>query len=450
MATPAIADLDRDGVPDLIATIDLPRVSREVEAAITVPRWQPRPESLRIRRSSPGGSSWPSRADRAELCGASRSIGPSRRRTYPAWTRSATPVRGRNRSMVAYLDGSQWIGLEPATGRRRGRADRPGLRARSGRSSTRTSTATASPRSWRWGRARRPSSSRWPRSRSRPAGPLWTATIHARTRTRSTRRRPPDWPLVVDLDGDGRSEIVVPGLRPAATRGRLPRRAAARWRLRPDAMGPADAPGDKGGDGLVQILDAPDLDRRRHPRPRGDLALPRPVPDLRPRGNGRPNRSGSTSMRSRARTAIRSGGGTRITPTDEDHARSGPLRWWGRGPDGWPLLAVPMGGRSTRGRLQLRDVASRRSSTSSRPRRAGASSTAVGLGQVGVADLDGDGLADLWGEADGQLRAFRGEAPEAWRALGRFVPADEPAHAARADAFDPGRRPRWRRDRATR
>ena len=47
----------------------------------------------------------------------------------------------------------------------------------------------------------------------------------------------------------------------------------------------------------------------------------------------------------------------------------------------------------------------------------------MGLSRVGAADLDGDGLTDLWGEAEGQLRAFRGEPPEAWRALGPFVPA---------------------------
>ena len=43
-----------------------------------------------------------------------------------------------------------------------------------------------------------------------------------------------------------------------------------------------------------------------------------------------------------------------------------------------------------------------------------------GLTRANVADLDGDGLSDLWGEVDGELRAFRGEPPEAWRALGRF------------------------------
>jgi hypothetical protein len=52
-------------------------------------------------------------------------------------------------------------------------------------------------------------------------------------------------------------------------------------------------------------------------------------------------------------------------------------------------------------------------------------STVVGMGKVGVADLDGDGLSDLWGEADGQLCAFRGEAPELWRSLGMFSAARE-------------------------
>ncbi len=47
----------------------------------------------------------------------------------------------------------------------------------------------------------------------------------------------------------------------------------------------------------------------------------------------------------------------------------------------------------------------------------------LGLARAGVADLDGDGLDDLWGEVDGELRAVRGEVPEAWRALGRFDPA---------------------------
>ena len=42
---------------------------------------------------------------------------------------------------------------------------------------------------------------------------------------------------------------------------------------------------------------------------------------------------------------------------------------------------------------------------------------------MSAADLNGDGLVDLWGEVDGELRAFRGEAPEAWHVLGQFKPA---------------------------
>ena len=54
-----------------------------------------------------------------------------------------------------------------------------------------------------------------------------------------------------------------------------------------------------------------------------------------------------------------------------------------------------------------------------------------------VADLDGDGLTDLWGEAEGQLRAFRGEAPEAWRALGAFYPARDSAYLRRRRSARP-------------
>ena len=48
-----------------------------------------------------------------------------------------------------------------------------------------------------------------------------------------------------------------------------------------------------------------------------------------------------------------------------------------------------------------------------------------GLAIWGVADFDGDGIADLWGEAGSQLRAFRGPMPEAWRALGYYRAAGQ-------------------------
>ncbi len=99
---------------------------------------------------------------------------------------------------------------------------------------------------------------------------------------------------------------------------------------------------------------------------------------------------------------------------------SAPL-WWGRGPDGWPLLAVAVGG--------LKDVvtglsADRPDCTHVLEASSGREvHTIVGLTYPGVADLDGDGLMDLWGHGDSVLQAFRGQAPEIWRALGKYAPA---------------------------
>ena len=87
----------------------------------------------------------------------------------------------------------------------------------------------------------------------------------------------------------------------------------------------------------------------------------------------------------------------------------GPLFWWGRGSDGWPMLALPD---------------RRRPGPRSRPPGLSVFSPdppVVHLARRGdrpeahrspafrwpkTADLDGDGLADLWGAVDGKLRAL--------------------------------------------
>ncbi len=99
-------------------------------------------------------------------------------------------------------------------------------------------------------------------------------------------------------------------------------------------------------------------------------------------------------------------------------------RWWGRGPDGWPALAVSLGGQDPEqtgpmgasSNLQPPCVYVLEASTGRERGRV------TGLARAHVADLDGDGLLDLWGEADGQLRAFRGEPPERWRRSARSRP----------------------------
>jgi hypothetical protein len=106
-----------------------------------------------------------------------------------------------------------------------------------------------------------------------------------------------------------------------------------------------------------------------------------------------------------------------------------PLFWWGRGPDGWPLLAVPIGGAPAPGGAAVNrgwpgppdpPVVHLLTAATGVPAHA-----VAGLSWPKTANLDGDGLADLWGAVDGKVRAFRGFAPEAWRALGGFQPAGD-------------------------
>ena len=98
--------------------------------------------------------------------------------------------------------------------------------------------------------------------------------------------------------------------------------------------------------------------------------------------------------------------------------------WWGRGADGWPLLAIPLGGNDDQGPTSsypsetMNEVVYLLEASTGRERHA-----INGLKRASLADLDGDGLADLWGDVDGELRAFRGEGAEVWRTLGSFQPA---------------------------
>ena len=108
-----------------------------------------------------------------------------------------------------------------------------------------------------------------------------------------------------------------------------------RWirRMRPET---------KAGDGLIQVLDAPYLDQDgvrdlittsfflgRYPisNHEGKLPIPERVYiDALSGKDGRPLWWWHQD-----------------TPTD-GNTYVWPLRWWGRGPDGWPLLAVALGG----------------------------------------------------------------------------------------------------------
>ncbi len=232
----------------------------------------------------------------------------------------------------------------------------------------------------------------------------------------------PRWPLVADLNGDGRSEIVVPdaGAMPplAGYRGvRLIDCASreTRWTrpMRPES---------KGHDGVVHLVEAPDLDgdgtRDVIAVSRYDGRDPSGTAGL---GRAEPQRIFVDAMSGKDGRAFWC---WHVDLPAGQRPWIWPPAWFGRGKDGWPLVAVPLGGDFMDRSL---DLPGRRYVASGVVHLLEASTgqeqhTVVGLERARFADLDGDGLGDLWGKADGELRAFRGEAGEAWRALGYFGP----------------------------
>ncbi len=254
---------------------------------------------------------------------------------------------------------------------------------------------------------------------------LWNTTVNALFMSRDTFHLPSEWPWLVDLDGDGRSEVAVPDSGPMAPSGgyrgvRMLDGATGRTRwVRPmcpdsdenDELAHLSAAPDLDGDG-TQDLVAVSLFKGRRPPPTEPwdiYELGRVYVDALSGKDGHPLWSW-TCEHPRDRSCF-----------------TWPLRWWGRGPDGWPMLAVPIGGpppaelqRIFARSFLVRPVVHVLEGSTGKERHA-----ILGLYRPEAADLDGDGLDDLWGEVDGQLRAFRGRAPEAWRALGGYKPAGD-------------------------
>ncbi len=180
------------------------------------------------------------------------------------------------------------------------------------------------------------------------------------------------------------------------------RSGATRWRL------PMLRATGRSDDGIAEIVAAPDLD--------GDGVREVITESVVAKGNGRGVYVDGISGK----------GGRRLwwkkVDVAEGFTHVWAPGWWGRGPDGWPLFALPMGGEMPVEKLGVRvsvpagaPVVHLLEASTGQARHA-----VTGLARAGFADLDGDGLIDLWGEANGELRAVRGEAPEAWRVLGRF------------------------------
>ena len=255
------------------------------------------------------------------------------------------------------------------------------------------------------------------------------------------------WPLVADFDGDGRDELVVPhldtlpaSLQPSTGGSVYQRFANARQCHRPGlwahAMGPTLRGGwTKGADALPGLLGGPDLD--------GDGT--RDLVTVSRYDGHSPGTYSTGQPLDRDRVyvdAISGQDGHRLwwwyeDVTDYTAPRIGPPLWWGRGPDGWPMLVVPLGGKAP-GEIELPYQQAGRMPPVVRILEASTGRklhTIDGLSWPKLADLDGDGLEDLWGSVEGKLRAFRGGPPEAWRSLDELVPVADLDGDRLADAL---------------
>ncbi len=255
---------------------------------------------------------------------------------------------------------------------------------------------------------------------------LWSITVDAAFAPGGMRGAWSDWPLVADLDGDGRTEVLV------ADSGQLPPKRGfrglrlldgpsgqTRWLrpMQPETMSP---------DGVIHLVAGPDLD--------GD-GVRDVVAVSQFDGRERLWRGSRERPTEPARlyvNALSGGDGHslwswhRDLPADRQALPWTP-RWWGRGSDGWPMLALSVGGFNSNWFYGPQTSAAFLQPTTHilEASTGKEAHSVIGLTTVEVADLDGDGITDLWGDVDGQLHAFRGETPLRWRAIGSYHPAGE-------------------------
>ncbi len=422
---PRVSDVDHDGTPDLVATVVFAESMEE-----------------RTRRTAVPGSDRTFLQKRALVAVSGRSGVPIWRhaldqqfaaRLTERETQLTVMASGRGRDWIGYLNGTRWSGLEPATGRVQGEPIELGFVPR-GPLQHGDLDGDGEPEIVALGPGSSADFSTLHAYSVKTRRELWAVEVSAGCDDDQNvfpRGLQPFWDdrasapllLVADLDGDGRSEIV------AGDAGKLSSRlqyrgvclidgpgGAVRWRrpMRPE---------NSVGDGLAALIEAPDLDgdgtrdlvavsryAGRHPfaSPKSDREEPERVyVDALSGKSGRALWWWHTDLAEEKLTWI-------WAP-----------RWWGRGPDGWPMLALGLGGaieeRSARSGEDEDDapgIVHLLEASTGRERH-----RVMGLSHGRCHDLDGDGLLDLWGEVDGELRAFRGEAPEVWRALGRFEPA---------------------------
>ena len=404
---PAMADIDRDGTVDLIATVIAPTSTFDQHTRTVV-----------AISGRSGRLLWSYPIDKAPT-----------KLSRGGRNQPAALVHLGKSTIVAVVDQTNWVGLDPATGTCSigpidlgaepvvpvqyadldGDGEREILMVELGPGvGLRTLRAFSIE-----------SRSEW-----------WSVTTDAAFDSADPREFLRDQPAIVDLDRDGRPEIIVPasGIMPPLVhfRGVMlidGATGATRWHV---PMRPSST---KSGDNLAQVTVAPDLD-----------------------GDGVREVVTVTSLeQDKAREfyvdALSGKDGRRLWWWKVDRHRKpaevGKPTWWGHGPDGWPLLSLPLCAAEPDWVANLVEFAPSAEpvvhlleASTGRERH-----TVLGLKDASFADLDGDGLTDLWGDAGGELRTFRGEAPEAWRATWTIRPRwlADGSGFPNAEAHAPGR-----------
>jgi serine/threonine protein kinase len=416
LGKPAVSDIDGDGTPDLIAMFALYpdyTKAREIHAMMEEEGRVKIVDPLQGRRGvvaisgRSGRWLWNYALDPAFTNLISQRL-----------DKGATVVHGRSGAQVAVTDGSRWIRLDLATGKPRGQSIDLGFEPIQPIQCA-DLDGDGEPDVLALGRGDGALVQTLAAFSSATGKPLWIESVKSAYRYRGWTHEA-EWPLVADLDGDGRGEVVIPDTGPLVRSGgyrglRILDGASGQTRwvrpMRPDT----DAP-----DGLARLIVGPDLDsdgthdlvavshfagRRGYARSPLEESPQHVYVDAISGTDGHSLWWWSADLDGLSRTPM-----------------IGPPRWWGRGPDGWPLLIVPVGGKPP----TVNDPVEPDWETEPPVVHFLAAATGhevhtlAGLSWPRAADLDGDGLEDLWGSYQGKLRAFRGELPEAWRALGQF------------------------------
>ncbi len=402
LGEPAVFDVDGDGTPDLIATLAFGTPEVPSDNGGSDARWLDVRSRLVVAVSGKTGRRlWSAPAGDADGGG------------HLDWR--AVLVRGRRSATVAFVHGSRWVGLDAATGAPRGEpldlGEPPVRPVQYG-----DLDGDGEPELLALAEVASGSGLSLSAYSLTARKPLWAVPATALLALADLDPAA-DWPWLVRLDPDGTTALLVedsgpmsPGPGYCGVR-RLDGRTGRTLWSRPMRPNPGQY------DGRTHCLEAPDLDGdgvrdvvfawcvpiSSDTRPSaGDLATGLYVDALSGK-DGHP-------LWSYHRSASRGG-----------YDEVGAPVWWGRGPDGWPLVAVP----GRRVDPELYDAELNRPVSSPVVHVLEASTgreqhVAIGLSDPRTADLDGDGVLDLWGQVESKVAAFHGTPPTAWRAFGSY------------------------------